>query len=216
MGAIAGSPGQLGVLLTREVRWFFDGGVPTELREWFQDSNGRCDREHRVDVYDLEAAHQGLGVKLRDAGSFDSKMLLSAIPDVTLERGFRGRVEDWLKVSEPVGSESGHFNGGRVEVSKQILTRCYWLDDSPEGATAGCEVELASVTTAHVEAWTLCFETFGSPSLREEALINGVRGLLDDSERPLGFELGPESSCSYPRWLSGMHSGADLVGDCRS
>lgn len=207
MGVTAGNPGQSGVLVTREVRWFFEGDVPDHVSAWFESPTHPVEREHRVDTYDFGAARRRVGIKVRDIELFDSKLLLSVAPDVVLAPGLVGHVEDWMKITEPANAETRHLSGERVHVSKEIVARRYTLNRGAARDLVGCDVELARVVVGHMRAWTVCFETFGVPELRQEGLQAGVDGLLEQSPLPPGLEFAPARSFSYPEWISRIQSG---------
>jgi hypothetical protein len=191
-----GSEGTHPALLTREVRWFRMGSVPLEVEAWFADSQ-EVTNEHRLDLYDLAAARRGVGRKQRNRGAVDSKHRLMVELEVSLAPGLVGDVEDWLKITHPPPYPSNLLTGERIEVSKDIRSRRYPIDGE-----AGCEVELASLTLEDVEAWSLCFETFGHPDFRQDALRLGVTGFLADSPLPAGLVFEPGESSGYPAWLA--------------
>lgn len=192
--------GQPSVLLTREVRWFLEGPLPTQVLDWF---TGRRDVgvERRVDHYDLEAAHRGIGLKRRSTTSVDSKFRVVLIEDVDLGPGLRGHVEDWMKISEPLGDEVANDIPHPIEISKKLYTRRFALGGA-DGA--GCEAELAAISAGSVQAWSLCFETYGPPAGRDTAFRSGINDLLARSPLPSGMRLGPESCHGYPEWITSL------------
>lgn len=185
-------------MITREVRWFFDGLVPNRVVEWFTDSAHHSYHEQRLDTYDIDAASLGVGIKSRDGGLRDSKILLDSAQSVWLADGVEGCIQDWLKISDP-GSNWPITNAGHhLRLVKDIVTRDYWLD----GGQSGCEVELASVRSGAITGWSFCFETFGEPERREEALTTSVRRFVVESPIPDCLSLTSENSSSYPEWIS--------------
>lgn len=200
MGITTGNPGQSGVVVTREVRWFFEGDVPEEIHAWFWTTTRPIEQERRLDTYDLEAAERRVGLKVRNSGFYDAKLLVSVMPDTELAPGMKGQIEDWMKVSEPAHEDRAHIFGPRIDVLKDIHTRRYLLGGSE--SSAGCEVELASISTGRARAWTVCFETFGPPELKERAFEFGVDVFNEESVLPEGFVFTANSSWSYPEWLS--------------
>lgn len=213
MGETAGFSGQSGVLVTREVRWFFDGAIPPEILDWFQSAARPIQREIRVDTYDLAAARRRVGLKVRSSAVFDSKLLVTVDPDVELGFGMRGHVEDWMKITEPAHDDHPHITGIRIEVVKDLLTRRYELDSPAMGEPAGCEVELASITAGAAQAWTICFETFGPPDAIGDAFDLGVLTFLAETPLPEGFQLVADRSWSYPEWLVRREMAGRLASD---
>jgi hypothetical protein len=183
--------------MTREVRWFRSGSVPHEVEAWFVESQ-QVTTEHRLDLYDLAAARRNVGRKQRNHGAVDSKHRLMVELEVTLAPGLVGDVEDWLKVTHPPPYPCNLITEERIEVSKYIRSRRY---PTVQGE-AGCEIELASLTLEDGEAWSLCFETFGHPDLRQDALRLGVKAFLADSPLPGGLVFEPGESSGYPGWLA--------------
>jgi hypothetical protein len=197
--------------MTREVRWFFEGEVPGLVSRWFESSAPVLERERRVDTYDVDASRRRIGIKVRGEKLFDSKLLLSVSPGVLLAPGVVGHVEDWLKITEPAHGETKHLGAQRVQVSKTITTRRYSLTGRSGDLPIGCDVELARVSMGGLRAWSICFETFGLPEVRQEALEAGVEGLLGESPLPPGLVLRGSESFSYPEWIGRIHSKAGLV-----
>jgi hypothetical protein len=192
-----GHQGSISALVTREVRWFREGPLPAEVLEWFTRS-ATLRTEWRVDLYDVKAAEDGIGRKQRDTSTIDSKVRVSTIQDVPLAPGLTGHVEDWLKISRPLGTVATGISNP-VEVRKRLHTRSFSLDGN---ADAGCEVELAEIRAGSRQAWSLCFETFGRPEHREDALRAGVEQFVMDTSRPDGFEFTQDSCLAYPDWIT--------------
>jgi hypothetical protein len=189
-----------GVSLTREVRWFRHGELPETVLAWFTDGV-EFGVERRTDHYDLRAAGRNVGVKRRSTISVDSKFRVLLIESISLGSGLSGHVEDWMKISEPLGNGVSTDIVDPIDVTKELFTRRFELNGS---AGAGCEAELASVAAGRVRAWSLCFETFGSPERRGLAFRNGIDRLLAETPLPADLELGPESCHGYPEWINDM------------
>lgn len=194
MGIGSGRFGPSTALMTREVRWFYDGPLPLSVLDWFTTPSHHA--EQRVDYYDLASARNGIGRKHRDSTTFDTKFRVDLFPSTPLAPGVTGQVEDWMKISEPLGESPEHAITEPFPVGKQLITRRIpWVDDS------GCEAELAGIAAGGIRAWSLCFETFGAPERREEALAVGVQ-LLKETPQPNGVVFNQEASLSYPDWLA--------------
>jgi hypothetical protein len=109
------------VLLTREVRWFIDGRLPGPVLDWFTDGT-EFGVERRIDHYDLDAARRNIGIKRRSTTSMDSKFRVLLLENVALGRGLSGHVEDWMKISEPLGNGVSTDVTHPVELSKELFT----------------------------------------------------------------------------------------------
>jgi hypothetical protein len=193
----SGYPGSISALVTREVRWFREGPLPSDVLEWFIES-ATYRTERRVDLYDVRAAEDGIGRKQRETSTIDSKVRVSTVRNVSLAPGLTGHVEDWLKISRPIESVAKGISNP-IEVEKHLHTRRFSLDGHDD---TGCEVELAEIRTGSVQAWSLCFETFGPPDRREDALRAGVEQFLMSTSCPDGLEFTQESCLAYPDWIT--------------
>lgn len=203
MGDNSGPALPPGAVLTREVRWIHAGAIPRKVQDWFNASNGSVFTEHRIDRYDEAAARRGMGLKSRSTGEIESKTLLARNRNVTLSPQMTGHVEDWVKIQ--VSPSATELNGwDDIVITKDITTRRFVIPSTTrlDGGTAGCEVELATVTTEQASWWTVCFETFGPPELRDEAFEYGLEMLL--SETPLHEDIvfQAKNSYSYPDWIA--------------
>ena len=199
----------MGVLLTtREVRWFFPGDIPPLVHDWFTADGRRGEHERRVDYYDLALARIGVGAKSRNVGSLETKLPLSSRDDVDLGGSARGCIEDWVKVSAPVATPATTTGTHVVAVHKNIVTRRHDLRSSSDDATAvGYDVELVSIRSGGLRAWSICVETFGGAEHRESAFRSGVAELLRDA--PEDLALNGEWSCGYPTWIA-RYAASDL------
>lgn len=191
--------GELDDLLTREVRWFFDGPIPDVIHAWFA-GDADVSIEQRFDQYDVVAARSGIGSKLRHTGEFDIKQRLALVGSVELAPGLVGIVEDWQKTTR-LAAGAPIAMAASIAVVKTTTSRRFVLNGE-----AGCEVELASVEAGARRAWSLCFETFGRFDAREEALRAAVRALLAESPLPPGQHFPLEASQSYPEWIAEITS----------
>lgn len=205
MGMLSGQTSEDSqVFVTREVRWFVSESLPPAIVEWFTSTDAPVIEEHRIDRYDAVSARSGIGLKYRAASTFDAKYLLAHESEESIADRVVGLVGDWVKVSRPIlGRES--LNAPLIVVDKHLRTRRYALaatDDDADFGVAGCEVELAAVSTTAATAWSLCFETFGAPERRYEALRHGVEAFFADTPLPPELRFEPQCSCGYPTWIA--------------
>jgi hypothetical protein len=173
------------------------------MLDWFTSTPSHF-TEHRTDRYDMAAARDGVGRKKRDTNSLDSKYQILGAQFVPLAPGLTGDVEDWLKISRPLADSETGSRPDWIDVHKRLYTRRFLLDGDLE---VGCEVELAEIEVAGQRAWSLCFETFGSPALRERALRAGIDQFMESTPTPDGVEFDHESCHNYPKWLSLLDDG---------
>lgn len=197
----SGQPSTPLALLTREVRWFSAGSLPAPIFEWF--SGGTAFKtEHRHDLYDLASARNGVGRKHRNATALDTKYRVEVFENVNLAPRMSGHLEDWMKVSHPLREAGQRTMNAPFAVEKLLHTRRYDLGDQE----SGCEAELAEITTGSVQAWSLCFETYGQEDRRHEALREGIARFIVETPLPNSVEFSQRCCLAYPDWISGMGS----------
>jgi hypothetical protein len=187
-------------LKTREVRWLYHGPLPRPIFDWFIPS-ANSGSEFRSDLYDFASAMNGIGRKHRGTSTLDTKFRVDASPAVELAAGLTGIVEDWVKISAPLNGSKEEGLAHPFRMDKRLYTRRYFLDRAHD---AGCEVELADIRAEGVEAWSLCFETFGSPELRAETFRTGIDQFVAETVLPSNVEFDADSSLSYPDWISSL------------
>ncbi len=189
-------PSLVDELLTREARWFVDGHLPSAVAGWFTAAPD-VESGERVDTYDVESARRGIGRKHRNGELVDVKVRVRDLGDVLLAGRLAGRLEDWRKVSRTADPSRPRLVAP-IELAKALHTRRYPLP----GSNAGCEAELVEVETDGAEAWSLCFETYGDPTLRAQAFRHGIDRFIAETPIPADLELGPQCSLSYPNWIA--------------
>jgi hypothetical protein len=199
MGFEGGPNGASTRRITREVRWFADGELAISVLNWFT-KGVSYEVEQRVDCYDLEAARRGLGNKVRNRSVLDLKHRLNRDRVAHLAPRVVGRVQDWVKVTRPLGPSEPIPASWDIDIAKEIYTRRYHCGPG-QYAGAGCEVELTAITSGRTQAWSLCFETFGDPGRRVDLLQQGVDRFFANTPLPTGFDLELKNSCCYPTWI---------------
>ena len=199
---------------TVEVRWFSQGKIPNQIRNWFRSGDFIPeDQELRTDYYLRIAEGDFLGVKLRE-GRVEVKQRYQ--PGMTRQFGDRssGLVEAWFKWG--FGLDEGSEEVFRVKVfldqwvgvnKERTLRKFQVIEDGRVEETSatdviqtGCALELAQV---HLEGvsdlwWSVGFEAFGETGKRRNALILVAEDVLSSEGAPV---LKVEESFSYPRWL---------------
>jgi hypothetical protein len=207
------------MLLSAEVRWFWEGRIP-ELARWFGSGPfAPGGGEVRVDTYVVDPAQLELGVKSRgNKPGLELKVLVS-------ERQSRGigplqsATQIWSKVSSTVLSLNGHpamathkrrwlrkFDTGAATVTEIELGE----DERPKASGLpddGCNVELTEVWLEDpTRVWTtLGFEAFGSFDRVEHSLA----ATLTQMSAVAMPNVGAGEALSYPAWLAeraGRHS----------
>jgi hypothetical protein len=206
-----------------EVRWFFRGRLPGDMRLWFEAGRLAPTEPQRTDDYLLLPGCVTTSVKLRD-GRFEVKALTQSPSSMTYRNGISGLKDAWVKWSSVrIDIDTGNrLIGGAedrwISVSKLRRLRLVSLEGDEPAEVApdhgwlsgGCQVELTAIeawsrTQDRSEAvpwWTLSFEAFGD----ERTMQDGLDRVIDDFfKEPPPLNLSREASFSYPVWLQGLN-----------
>jgi hypothetical protein len=199
------------MLVSAEIRWFWEGSLPAGLESWFHGGawppgGGRP----RVDEYLVSTGTMELGIKKRGA---DSGVEIKGLVDVraALPAPFAAQVEIWSKWTSPALTID-HVARVRVRKTRRVrkydttgtdvIERRLGEDERPLDASAlvrGCQMELVAVEAAGFAArwWTLGFEAFGALADIESDLMRTAAHLASTAPPALAGGL----ALSYPAWL---------------
>ena len=211
-----------------EVRWFFAGELPADVREWFVVGDHVRGEPVRTDEYILLPDCRTVSLKIRE-GRLEVKARTLAPEPVTYAHDVKGMRDNWVKWSsntvavEALEELVSRADERRLIVTKHRRLRTYSLHgEAPEEVDGsvvrledGCQIELTeiSVSWAHPRYrsnvpdeeqasstwWTLSFEAFGAPE-RITANLDRVMTLIFRSAPPM--QLPRDASRSYPAWLA--------------
>ena len=209
------------MLLSAEVRWFWEGRIP-ELARWFGGGPFAAGGgEVRMDTYVVDPGQVELGVKSRgNKPGLELKVLVSERPSRGIGQ-LRSATQIWTKVSSTVLSLNGlpalathkrrwlrKFDTGgptvtEIELGKDERPKAGGLPDD------GCNVELTEVWLEDpARVWTtLGFEAFGSFDRVERSLA----ATLTQMSAVAMPNFGAGEALSYPAWLAaraGSRTGA--------
>ena len=207
------------MIVSAELRWFWEGSAPTPLERWFAGSacppGGGTPRE---DVYLLEPGQAELGLKQRGRrGGVEVKGLVRRAEHPLSAGPFAGHVEIWSKWTSEVLrlSDFPSIVVRKVRRLRKLDTRSAHVTEIALGADErprqgalpeeGCNVELTEVgIVGRSEVWsTLGLEAFGSLD-RVEVHLERAVGYLLGTEVP-EFRRGTEQS--YPGWIRARGDG---------
>jgi hypothetical protein len=211
----------VGVELSAEIRWFWQGTGPPSLKEWFTEAS--CHNfpagggTRRVDAYLSDPRQVELGVKLRgNKTGVEVKGLLAVLAESCQDSPFVGPIEIWAKWSSEALSLAGE---DLVLVSKRRWLRKFGslglelreiaLDvnelpiDGRRLPEEGCNVEYTEISVEAGLGWvTLGFEAFGT--------LDNIAACLRRATTRLSLRQCPVLSggwsASYPRWLQRITS----------
>ena len=192
---------------TLEVRWFFRGGLPAEVEDWYLSAVGEAQSQPaRIDAYLPLPDDDTLGVKLREGG-LEVKRRVKDHGLVQFSPEVVGKLEHWQKwqfAAEKRFSDSPH---DWIEVWKQRWLRVCDCDADAVRViepgevfpSQGCSWELTQVRVGNARWWSMGFEAFGADEGLDRLLTLTAQGLLSTAA-PIKFMA--EHSKSYPAWLS--------------
>ena len=199
---------------TVEVRWFYRGNIPGEVKAWFQGAGEEVEAQpSRVDAYLRLPENDSLGVKVRE-GRLEIKQRQEVYGVHRFQAGVGGVVEGWRKWGFPLGDMENKppwLPGNEdawIEVHKKRWMRIYTMEGGQVRETAvgdyltnGCGWELAEVGVIGVERnwWSVGFEAFGDEEGLKDILHAVVGHVIEMGKSP-NLEVG--NSFGYPGWMA--------------
>jgi hypothetical protein len=203
--------------VSAELRWFWHGGGPSALAEWFCDDGRHGCRagggRWRGDDYLRDPRQPELGIKRRGGGTGVEIKGLVAVGAEVSAVPFAGRLEVWTKWTS---SSLALPDDATVRIEKRRRLRKFDTSTGSPTETAldeneaplapvtgtlerGCIVELTEVQLRDRGDvwWTLGFESFGRLTTVEDD-VRLVAATLA-ARNPPG--LDGWSRASYPEWL---------------
>ena len=193
--------------LTTELRWFFDGLLPADVRSWFM-PKGVGLLEGRCDTYLLDG-RLDMGVKQRSRRTLELKIRTGLSEPASVADGVHGSVETWRRWSPADHLLSLDDDAVWVDVDKMIVKRRFGTDgqekllsESTRTMTGeGCDAEIAALSTNGRESWTLAFAAFGPPDTHRHSLRTAWRSLSMRQAPPDRLQLDIGRSYGYPEWI---------------
>ena len=194
--------------LTTELRWFFDGPLPADVRSWFMPEDVGL-LERRCDTYLFDGRHD-TGVKQRSRRTLELKIRTGRSEPASVADDVHGNIETWRRWSPADHLLSLEDETVWVDIDKMIVKRRFGTDgqekllsESTRAMTGeGCDAEIAALLASGREAWTLAFAAFGQPDTHRNSLRTAWRSLSMRLAPPGWLELGIGRSYGYPEWIS--------------
>jgi hypothetical protein len=196
-----------------ELRWFFKGRLPPQVKDWFCGARLCKEETPRTDHYLLFPGSSEVGVKVRDGRKLEIKARTRSPEPFSLATGASvGRQDAWVKWkhqdNEVAGKLAALATGSAdwVAVAKKRRLRKFRIgrdgnvEEIEPDATedAHCRVELTELNVRGSAWWTLAFDSFGTGS-RTANLEQVARHFL--KVLPRGLALTERDSMAYPEWL---------------
>ncbi|MBD2250019.1 hypothetical protein [Nostoc parmelioides] len=202
------------MLISNELRWFYPGTIPEDIKVWFQ----RCcliDQEQlpekREDIYLYVPESNFLGIKLRH-GSLEVKWRTAELGVVGFGELIAGKAEKWSKWScdDPTG-ESFYpatvlSKSSWVSVQKIRYLQSYQVlsDFSVESVTNdeyidnACSLEITQLLIQNNTWWSLALEA----NAEDQRLMANLQATAKAVFRTYrGVKLLATNSYAYPHWL---------------
>lgn len=203
------------MLKTAEMRWFYPGKVPEEVRHWFQKELGHDNLrspETREDVYLWVPQCDFLGVKHRQ-GRLEIKWRQQKLGGWQISDRCSGNAEIWIKwlCVDPESDNMLPANATSeptwIGVQKNRQQRMYACLENhqvkpitaDEWVSCGGGVELTQLTVCRKDWWTLGMEVFGENRDLSEVL-KAIASTV--TANYTGEAMSADYSFGYPAWLA--------------
>ncbi|MBD2777651.1 hypothetical protein [Iningainema tapete] len=203
------------MLITYELRWFYPGSVPEDIKLWFEQNclaNSQQQAEERSDVYLFSPECDFLGIKLRQ-GRLEVKWRTKELGVVSFSEFVEGKVEKWGKwlccdsTEESFQPSQVLGNPTWIKVDKIRSSQLYQVlpNSLPQPVSAdediknGCSVELTNLMIRENHWWSLAFEARGEDDRLMDNLLTTTKLVFNNY---CGFKLLALNSYAYPTWLT--------------
>lgn len=193
---------------TTELRWFFDGPLPTEVRRWFASTDVAGHTEHRVDSYRVDD-QVGVGVKRRFGSVLELKSRHDSPRSFALPHGSHGQLERWTRWSPADSIVELQEHTQWIDVEKDIVKRRFDASGQEVSISQttrlsvgrGCDAEIVEISLEDRPAWGVAFTAFGPLDAHPDLLRTAAVALFGDADDEWKERLDSGLSCGYPEWL---------------
>lgn len=211
--------------LTTEVRWFFDGPLPSTVRSWFTRAGVAGLSEDRWDSYRVDGDVE-VGVKRRFGATVELKRRDGRPERFVADGGLDGLLETWQRWS-PAGDRvvlSGTETW--LDVYKTVLKRRFDVagheislsEENRAMSGDACDAEVVALSVHGRPMWSFAFAAFGAGVDHRRLVHAAWDALRVAGETPPELLFDLAGSCGYPEWLTwstvnvGSSGGRDLGG----
>ncbi|WP_193198356.1 hypothetical protein [Nostoc sp. MG11] len=202
------------MLITNELRWFYPGTIPEDIKLWFQQNclvDSLQSPETREDLYLYSPGCDYMGIKLRQ-GRLEVKWRQAELDLLRFGELVEGRAEKWGKwlccdsTGESFQPATVLDNASWVSVQKVRYSQLYQvLPDSSvqpvvsnENIDNPCTVEITSVVARDNPWWSIGFEASGEDVRLIDNLQTTASSIFYTYR---GSRLVAADSYAYPHWL---------------
>lgn len=197
------------MLESTEIRWFFEGTMPLEIKKDFEKTESRVSIENRIDYYFLVKDIDHVGIKLRNSRleiKWRHKILQFNFPQADIEGNIEGwtrwewndktRIDEIESILEKPGSNPW------VKVNKKRMQRKFNIyedkivDISPGEIQADFAMEITELIANSQAWWSFALDSFTGKDIPYFSRI--IKNRLIDHNK---ISLKKEWSYGYPHWL---------------
>lgn len=195
-----------------EIRWFFRGTFPTDVKDWFCGSRLCKEEKSRTDHFLVFPGGTHTTVSLRESGLEIKARQGSPEPFVLPGGAAVGRLDTWAGWTHADRATVDHFSQlrftetGWLSVIGERWLRRFRIDaqgldevDPDSRPERGALADLAQLAVDRKRWWTLGFESFG-PTQRSDDAVAAATHFLRVLPRSLA--LGDHVALSCPEWLA--------------
>lgn len=202
---------------TTELRWFFDGALPSDVSMWFTKSGTAGLGEDRCDSYRVDGMTD-IGVKWRFGTKLELKLRHEPSSQLHLAAHVAGRLESWQRWSPADGAVQVQDDMKWQDANKSIVKRRFDARGREVPLTSetramsgdGCDAEVVAIRLGDREAWSFALAAFGPTSDHRPMLEAAWCGLVGDQAPPTPLRLDEHRSCGYPEWLAAVGAAQSL------
>lgn len=216
------NPHDVSIDLTLELRWFFDGRLPPEVRSWFT-SGGVGLTERRCDTYRLDGSDD-TGVKRRSQRTLELKRRTLPPEAASIAHDAHGRIETWRRWSPADEVLVPTHNAVWGDIDKTIIKRRFGTDgheiplsEQSRAMTGdGCDAEIVALSANGQDSWSFAFAAFGRADTQRRSLEAAWASLGERRTPPAQLQLVTGRSYGYPEWLTQVFALSSVdAGDAR-
>lgn len=202
------------MLTSNELRWFYPGRIPEDIKVWFQQQclvDQAQTPEKRADVYLYVPESDFLGIKLRQ-DNLEIKWRTAELGVLSFGEQVAGKAEKWSKwtCSDRTGANfqpaTVFHNPAWISVEKirylqayQVLADCSVQPVvNEESIDNGCSLEITQLLIQDSTWWSLALEANGE----DHRLMANLQLTADSIFSTYKESLLTINSYAYPHWLS--------------
>lgn len=197
------------MLESTEIRWFFEGTLPLEIKKFFEKNNSRNSIEKRIDYYLLVKDIDHVGIKMRNSRleiKWRRNIFQFNFPYSDLEGNIEGWTRwEWNDKASFIEIESifeKTKSNPWIKVIKKRMQRKFKIYEdkiittSPGELHSDFAMEITELIANRQVWWSLALDSFTGKDIQYFNQI--IKSQLTDN---IKISLRKEWSFGYPHWL---------------